>query len=303
MTNAADSPQSARLRIAGAMLSDVGRVRTLNEDAVAFVVPADDSTTDDKDSLLLVADGMGGHAAGEVASALASEVVRRVFFSLTGEAPDLLRNAFDAANEAILDYGQQHPESAGLGTTCTALAVRGGRIWLAHVGDSRAYLLRDGTLTQLSQDQTLVAKMVRDGDMTAEEARISIHSNIILQALGTKPDVEPEIWTEGLPIAPGDAIILCTDGLHGLVSDEDIAEITGRLAPGDACAALIQKALDAGGHDNVSVGVFRLSSAGETLRDRTSTDTRQIKAFDAPTGDTDDVSRATRRLPAFARQP
>jgi PPM family protein phosphatase len=303
MTNAAESPQSARLRIAGAMLSDVGRVRTLNEDSVAFVVPAGDATTDDKDSLLLVADGMGGHAAGEVASALASEVVRRVFFSLKGEAPDLLRNAFDAANEAILDYGQQNPESAGLGTTCTALAVRGGQIWLAHVGDSRAYLLRGGALTQLSQDQTLVAKMVRDGDMTADEARISIHSNIILQALGTKPDVEPEIWTEGLPIAPGDAVILCTDGLHGLVSDEVIAEIAGRLAPGDACAALIQKALDAGGHDNVSVGVFRLSSTGEVPDARKSTETRQIKAFDAPTGETDDLSRATRRLPVFARQP
>jgi PPM family protein phosphatase len=299
----AKTTPKTRLRLAGAMLSDVGRVRSLNEDAVAFVVPSTDETTDDKDSLLLVADGMGGHAAGEVASALATEVVRRVYFTLKGAPADLLRTAFVAANEAIQDYSRQNPECSGLGTTCTALAVRGDKAWIAHVGDSRAYLLRADVLTQLSEDQTLVGKMVREGEMTAEEAKISIHSNIILQALGTKPDIEPEIWSEGMTIAPGDAVILCTDGLHGLVSDEAIAEIVGRLAPLDACNALIQKALDAGGHDNISVGVFRVIEATLEPASRQGKETRRMPAFGAGTVTNDDIDGATRRLSAIARQP
>ena len=292
-----------RLRLAGAMLSDVGCVRSLNEDAVAFVVPSSEETTNDKDSLLLVADGMGGHAAGEVASALAAEVVRRVYFTLKGPPPDLLRRAFGAANEAIQDHSRQNPECSGLGTTCTALAVRGDKAWIAHVGDSRAYLLRADVLTQLSEDQTLVAKMVREGAMTAEEAKISVHSNIILQALGTRPDIEPEIWSEGMTIAPGDAIILCTDGLHGLVSDQAIAEIAGRLAPLDACNALIQRALEAGGHDNISVGVFRVIEATLEPVSRQGKDTRRMPAFGADTVTNDDIDGATRRLSAIARQP
>jgi serine/threonine protein phosphatase PrpC len=262
---AATSPDVVGLRLTGAMLSDVGCVRPHNEDAVAFVVPTQDGTTAQQDALLLVADGMGGHAAGEIASTLAAEVVRRVYFELAGGASEALAAAFKSANKAIHDYAQAHPECAGMGTTCTALAVRGSRAWLAHVGDTRAYLLRGATLTQLSEDQTLVAKLVRDGVLTEQQASRSEHNNVILQALGTTEKVEPDIWHEGLAVGPGDILVLTSDGLHGLVSDATIGEIAARLSPLEACRALIQHAMEAGGHDNASVGVFRAHAAGDTL--------------------------------------
>jgi PPM family protein phosphatase len=251
-------PSAEALTLAGAMLTDVGLVRAHNEDSVAFVVPGPEAAN--QDSLVLVADGMGGHAAGEVASGIAAEVIRRMFYERDGAPADLLASAFATANSAILAYAQEHPECAGMGTTCTALALRDNAAWLAHVGDSRAYLLRNGALTQLSQDQTLVAKLVREGVLTEEEAARSEHQNVILQAIGTTPEVEPEIWREGLALAPGDTLILCSDGLHGLVSDAVIAATASGRDPMDACRALIARALEAGGSDNVSVGVFRVEA-------------------------------------------
>jgi PPM family protein phosphatase len=301
LSRGASVPEGATvgLCLVGAMLSDVGLARSLNEDSVAFVVPPDSQDAKDRNGLVLVADGMGGHAAGEVASRLAVEIVRRCLFELQGDVAETLAVAFSAANKAIFDYGQAHPECAGMGTTCTALVVQSGRMWLGHVGDSRAYLLRGSKLKQLSEDQTLVAKMVRDGVMTPEEAKISEHSNIILQALGTAPDVCPDIWSDGIALLPGDTMIVCSDGLHGLVEDEVIADIAGRLAPQEACQELLQRALQAGGHDNVSVGVFRaIASAPE----RTSvTDTRRIPAMNSPDGG-GSAERATRQLSAFERQ-
>jgi len=180
-----------------------------------------------------------------------------------------------------------------VGTTCTALALDEDRLWLAHIGDSRAYLLREGSLKQLSQDQTLVAKMVRVGVMTAEEAKTSEHSNVILQALGTSPEIAPELWSEGMALAAGDTLIVSSDGLHGLVDDDGIAEIAGRMAPTEACQALVRCALDAGGHDNVSVGVFRAFAATSDVA-AAENDTRRIPAADA--------ARSTRQSPVFERQ-
>ncbi|MGJ0512731.1 PP2C family protein-serine/threonine phosphatase [Methylocystis sp.] len=245
---------AAPLRIAGAIRTDVGCVRQLNEDSVAFIASAG---RDDRDygALALVADGMGGNAAGEVASALALEVVRRVYYSLDKIPSEALRAAFDAANRAIFDYAAKHPDCAGMGTTCTALGVRDSLLWLAHVGDSRAYLMRDGRLTQLSDDQTLHAQLVRDGVMSPEDAGKGAGSNVILQALGTRLDVEPTIW-EGLPLRQGDIVVLCSDGLTNLVSDARIAEAVSKNPPPVACRLLIDAARRGGGHDNISVGVF-----------------------------------------------
>jgi serine/threonine protein phosphatase PrpC len=308
MNAQASMPQSSEqpvgLRLEGAMLTDVGCVRPHNEDAVAFVVPAQGATTAKQDGLALVADGMGGHAAGEVASTLAAEVVRRVFYELKGSVPDVLSTAFNAANRAISEYSASHPECVGMGTTCTALAVRGDKAWLGHVGDSRAYLLRAGKLTQLSQDQTLVAKMVREGLLTEEEAKVSEHNNIILQALGTQPQIEPEIWSEGLPLIPGDVMILCSDGLHGLVPDEMIAEISSRSAPMEACQSLIASALGAGGHDNVSVGVFRAERAIADPVDATQRDTRRVQVrADLLSAEEPELSAATTRQITIPRRP
>lgn len=252
--------EDARIRVVGAMRTDVGRVRSSNEDAVAFVAPAESGPEARLGYFALVADGMGGHAAGEVASALAAEVVRRIFFSLDVPTPQALKTAFEAANRAIFDQAGRDPECKGMGTTCTAIVIRDNRLWLAHVGDSRAYILRDGRLTQLSDDQTLHAQLVREGVLTPEEAEKSPGGNVILQALGTRREISPTIWAEGLPLRIGDAVVLCSDGLSNLVADDDIAEIASGRPPQDACIRLIDAALEAGGSDNISVGVFLIEA-------------------------------------------
>ena len=188
--------QSA-MQIVGAMRTDPGLTRELNEDTVVWVTPQDKTIADSHGSLALVADGMGGHAAGEIASALAADVIRRLYYDLDGPVPNVLSAAFAAANKAILEYGMDHPECKGMGTTCTVLAFRDRKAWLAHIGDSRAYLLRKGKLMQLSEDQTLVAKLVSEGTLTQEQADHSPMHNVILQALGTSNQMKPIIGVEG----------------------------------------------------------------------------------------------------------
>jgi PPM family protein phosphatase len=252
------------IRVIGAMRTDPGLVRELNEDTVAWITPQDKNVAASQGSLALVADGMGGHAAGEVASALAAEVVRRVFYDLRGSPSKILAMAFSEANRAIIDYAVEHPECKGMGTTCTVLAFRDGKAWLAHIGDSRAYLLRKGQLMQLSEDQTLVAKMVREGSITQEEASHSPVQNVILQALGASSQIKPAITSSGIPLHSGDVLILCSDGVFNMVPDTAIADIAARLAPQEACDALIEAALAAGGHDNASLGVFSIGAQDET---------------------------------------
>ncbi len=247
-----------RLHIVGAMRTDVGRVRSSNEDTVVFVAPAEGSPEGKRGYLALVADGMGGHAAGEVASALAAEVVRRVFYSIDASPPQALKSAFETANQMIFERAAQNPDFHGMGTTCTAIAICNNRLWLAHVGDTRAYLLRDGALEQLSDDQTLHAQLIRDGVMTAAEAATSPGGNIILQALGPRQAISPTVWAEGRALRRGDIVVLCSDGLYDLVDDNVMIEIVSTLDPQEACHELIARALAGGGHDNISIGVFRI---------------------------------------------
>jgi PPM family protein phosphatase len=285
------APAAARLRFDAAMLSNTGSVRPLNEDVVLYATAPENGTAAKRGTLALVADGMGGHSAGEVASALAAEVVRRVFFELEDSVPSVLASAFAAANRAILDWAAQHPECSGMGTTCTALALNDAGAWLAHIGDSRAYLLRDNALTQLSNDQTLVASLVRQGKLTQEEAAHSPIHNVIVQALGMGPQIGPVIWEKPLALVSGDVMVLCSDGLSGEVSDDAIAQVAGRLPPGEACEALIGEALAAGGHDNISVGVVRViaeaeqtAGSGQTTR-RMRASASQTRRFDGTTSE------------------
>jgi protein phosphatase len=276
---------SASLQVVGAMRTDPGLVRTLNEDSVAWVTPPEHDVASGRGSLALVADGMGGHAAGEVASALAADVVRRLYYDLDGPIPKVLSGAFTAANQAILEYAAEHPECKGMGTTCTVLAFQDGKAWLAHIGDSRAYLLRDAELIQLSQDQTLVAKLVQDGTLTQEEADHSPMHNVILQALGTSPNFKPIIGVKGLPLQFGDIFILCSDGVSNLVPEAKLAELAARQPPQEACQAIIEAALAAGGHDNASLGVFSVTAQIEQETGPEST-TRRIK-IPTPAGRSD----------------
>jgi protein phosphatase len=265
------------MQIVGAMRTDPGLVRETNEDSVAWVTPSDRNVANSHGCLAVVADGMGGHAAGEIASAIATDVVRRLYYDLNGPVPKVLAAAFSEANRVILQYAADHPNCKGMGTTCTVLAFREGKAWLAHIGDSRAYLLREGTLTQLSEDQTLVAKLVSDGTLTREEAEHSPAHNVILQALGAASRLSPIIGSKGLPIEFGDVLILCSDGVFNMVPESTIADVAGRLPPQEACDALIEAARAAGGHDNASLGVFMAQEEQAAPTKAPEPTTRRIK--------------------------
>ena len=254
------------MQIVGAMRTDPGLVREANEDAVAWITPQDATPAREHGSLAIVADGMGGHAAGEIASAIAIDVIQRIYYDLNAPVPKVLETAFTAANRAILDYAAQHPECRGMGTTCTVLAFQDDKAWLGHIGDSRAYLLRKGELRQLSEDQTLVARLLSEGAITPQEADSSPVQNVILEALGAKPQIEPIIFSKGLALEPGDVLVLCSDGVFNMVKEPMIAELAGRLPPKEACNALIEAALAAGGHDNASLGIFTVSAETEAKK-------------------------------------
>jgi PPM family protein phosphatase len=282
------APVTPPRRVDAAMRTHVGLIRSVNEDFVCYVTPREVDAVARRGSLALVADGMGGHAHGELASALAGEVIRRVYYELEGTVPGVLAAAFTAAHRAILEWSEHNPDCAGMGTTCTALALRDDEAWLAHIGDSRAYLLRAATLSQLSDDQTLVAQMMRDGFLTTQEAENSPVKNVILQALGAPVDIAPVIWSQPLRLVDDDVLILCTDGLCGLVGDAVIADIAARLTPHDACEALVEAALAAGGHDNVSVGVLRVLANNKVVAARQTT--RQLPSFDSIRGEDEERS-------------
>ncbi len=231
-------------------LSDVGRQREANEDNYVIATP-----------LFAVADGMGGAQAGEVASATAAGVFEGSADS--GEGPEqLLTELTREANRRIFDMAQADPSRRGMGTTLTAAMVWPEGVSIGHVGDSRAYRLRDGQLEQLTHDHSLVAELQRSGQLTAEAAENHPQRSIITRALGPESDVVVDAHTH--TARDGDVYLLCSDGLTGMVSDAEMAGIlrgAGKLA--DAAAALIKAANQGGGKDNITVVLFRLGDEGD----------------------------------------
>jgi protein phosphatase len=230
-------------------LSDTGRKRRQNEDAYVCEPP-----------LFAIADGMGGAQAGEVASGLAAAAFEEGAAAIHGE--DGVATLVRAANARIFERTVHDPTVAGMGTTATVAVVdeSAGTVTLAHVGDSRAYRYRGGTLEQLTTDHSLVGELVRSGRLTEDEAAVHPHRSVITRALGTDADVEVDTLT--VEVAPGDLVLLCSDGLSAMVRDEEIArvlEATG-AAPREAGEALIAAANAAGGEDNVTVVLFELLS-------------------------------------------
>lgn len=208
--------------------------------------------------LMLVCDGMGGPAAGDVAAQLAASSIKQDLEAEgdnVGRAPThSLKRAVVQANRVILNEANAHPEERGMGTTCTAALVSPDRLAIAQVGDSRAYLLRDGKLMPLTRDQTLVADLLASGALKEDQVEQFPFRHVLAQALGTKPHVDPVITD--IEVREGDRVLLCSDGLHGTVPESTIASIlsmTGNVA--DAAQALIDAALAAGGPDNVTVVV------------------------------------------------
>jgi len=207
--------------------------------------------------LMLVCDGMGGPAAGDVAAHLAAASIKRDLEAEgdnVGRAPThSLKRAVLQANRVILNEANAHPEERGMGTTCTAALVSPERLAIAQVGDSRAYLLRDGKLMPLTRDQTLVADLVASGALKQDQVEQFPFRHVLAQALGTKTNVNPVITD--IEVRERDRVLLCSDGLHGAVPEPTIAAILSRGTVADASQALIDAALAAGGPDNVTVVV------------------------------------------------
>ncbi|MDB4886585.1 MAG: hypothetical protein JWN79_2023 [Gemmatimonadetes bacterium] len=262
--------------------TDVGRTREHNEDAFVVADLTRGNATlqpevrthvvGDRGSLFMVADGMGGAAAGEIASAMAIEVVMR-FITEWLSAPEAptdeefaqgIKQATAAANAQIYNFALDHPEFRGMGTTATVAGVLGTTLFLAQVGDSRAYLVRDGVGRQITKDQSLMQKLIEAGEITEEEAEYSERRNIILQALGPEPTIKVDLTSQ--QIRQGDVLVICTDGLSGQVRGEEITAIASRERDlVSACKQMIDRANENGGPDNITVICARFE--GAALRD------------------------------------
>jgi len=236
---------TAVVRYTAAALTDRGRKRPSNEDAFGFSV---------EHGVYVVCDGMGGAAAGEIASSIAVDEILRQLTTGRGDGvtlPDLAEKAVCAANEAVYSRAQRNQRLSGMGTTLVALVVEERRAWVFNVGDSRVYRLRGGRLEQITLDHSLVEEQVRMGRMTESEALRSPLRNVITRALGTQNCVTPDSFE--LEAEPGDVFMLCSDGLTRELKDEAIESIlNGDVALEERCARLIEGAKKAGGHDNIT---------------------------------------------------
>ena len=237
--------------MAATLRTDIGKVRRQNEDAAFF---------DEKRAVFAVADGMGGHLAGEVASRMALDAVQEMARRHPRADTVILRDTVRAAHEAIYRHAQSHAECAGMGTTLSVLWRGGHYAYIAHVGDSRIYRMRGGELERITQDHSLVEEMIRARLITREQARTHPRRNVITRALGTQGDNEPDVLA--VDVEPGDLWLLCSDGLTGMVSDEEIARtLRGGRSLDDMADSLIRQALDAGGRDNVTLVLWRSEEA------------------------------------------
>jgi serine/threonine protein phosphatase PrpC len=236
--------------------TDVGLARSLNQDYVSCFVPEDEIQCQDKGALFLVADGMGGHNAGEVASQEAVKCVRGVYYADTDRGvKENLREAFGVANRLLCDLAEADPAKVGMGTTLVAAVIRGHKATIANVGDSRAYLLRRKRFTQITVDHSWVEEQVRAGLLTPEQARRHPHRNLITRALGTRPGVEVDVFD--VHLCRGDLLLLCTDGLSSQVSEQDLARILDSTPPREAAESLVARANGEGGIDNVSAVILQ----------------------------------------------
>ena len=269
------------MKIVAGVATDIGRVREGNEDSYLVEPP-----------LFAVADGMGGHRGGEVASQLALETIEERFRTGEGSLSEQVR----LANRAVFDRSANDRKVAGMGTTLTAAIVTGEQAHLVHVGDTRAYLLRAGAMRQLTQDHTLVARMVRTGEISAEEAEVHPHRNVLTRVVGTEPDVVVDEETIGL--LEGDRLLLCSDGLTGMVTEDQIRAILEAATNAqEAADRLVRAANRAGGVDNITALVLEAVVGDEDPAEHPADAVRTMPAPVAPPATrTDAIALDRRRL-------
>ncbi len=240
-----------------ASITDIGFRRRNNQHSLVVHVCPEEEMFRQRGHLFLVADGMGGHAVGELASKIAADTIPHIFYKTrTEEVPQAIRQALEFANAAINERGTLNREFERMGTTCTALVLGPKGAVIGHVGDSRVYRIRDDRIDQLSFDHSLQWELLRQGKMKPEEVFLFEPRNVITRSLGPEPKVQVDV--EGpYPVLPGDTFLLCSDGLTGHVNDSEIGMIVRELAPGEACRLLVNLANLRGGSDNITIVIAK----------------------------------------------
>jgi len=245
-----------------ASLTDVGRQRENNEDSHIYWEGESDAEFERKGRLAVIADGMGGYEGGQEASRIAVETVLEIYRAAFDGDPNItLVEAFAVAHKRIQQYGEDHPAFQGMGTTCTAVAVVTRQLYFAHVGDSRLYLVRAGEISRLTRDHTYVGRLVESGIVRAEDAETHPQRHILTAALGSGSEVAVDFPHQALVVEQGDTFILCTDGLWGLVTDQEILKSVQGQPAAVVCQSLVAMALQRGGPDNITIQLLR---AGQT---------------------------------------
>jgi protein phosphatase len=238
----------------------VGMVRADNQDTFG-IFPADEkSVAPSKGRLFVVADGMGGHKGGKVASELAVKTIGDVYFSDASESvQDSLVKAIQVANAAVFSQSRRDRALSGMGTTCVAMVVKGSSVHVAHIGDSRVYRVIKERIAQITEDHAAVAEMQRKGILTADEAKHHPERSVLYRALGTKLDAEIDVQSE-LIVRGKEWFVLCSDGLSNMVEDREIHDIVVALSPQKACDQLVALANERGGYDNITVVVVQVTA-------------------------------------------
>lgn len=246
-----------------AELTDIGLQRQQNQDSAGYWEADDAAEFERKGRLAVIADGMGGHQGGQLASDIAVRTVCEAYRdSKREETPDALADALRSAHERIRESANTHPEFRNMGTTCTAVVIRQDRFWFAHVGDSRLYLFRQGKMRRITRDHSYVNQLIEHGLISSDEAEHHPQRNVLTSALGISRDEVPtEISFQPFLLQPGDLLLLCTDGLWTHVSDREMLAIVGARSPADACAELVRLAKERGGSDNITVEILRFDFA------------------------------------------
>ena len=287
---------TGRLAVEAALRTDVGLVRSENQDFGTVTTPEEERDSHPGGRLLVVADGMGGHRGGATASKLAGETVKAQYLgSETSDIATAIHEALLRANARIYSEAQANPDLRGMGTTTSALVIRDGQGWFGHVGDSRIYLVRGDEIRQLTDDHSLVASMVREGLLTSKEAETHPRRNVLQRSMGVAEQVDIDVRGP-LDVQEGDTYILCSDGLHGVVKEPELKEVA-KLSIERAADEFVKLAIERGAPDNVTVIVARVVRSiddDETVIDRP----RVAPAIEA----LDETQRDTDRIPIITAE-
>ena len=273
--------------IKAVVLSDLGNVRTNNEDIGMFYRIADEEITREKGYLLLVADGMGGHKAGEVASRMAVETISQEYFKQNGNNGNIEKNlskAFAAANKKIFELAAKNKAYQGMGTTCTAFVVLGESVYYAHAGDSRGYFIKKDAILRVTEDHTYVQELVNKGEISSQEADTHPKRNILTNAMGTRPEIRIDTGKCDWSFAIDDKLLLCSDGLYDYITETEMREILNERPIHDAAEYMIQETKKRGGHDNITVVLAEkiVEPADAPAKETRDFDLPQTKEYDLP---------------------